>query len=203
MTIGSNIKKIRKEKKLSQQELSELMGISRSYLSDVENDRYNPSIKTITQLAKQLGVSTTYLMASDSTERVKTLVDSLEELVQIDFRFKHLYDLNYKFNLIDEINQAVYDPDALMETRGLNLKDDGTLLRYIKEKIYEYDKTFMYTPFDDRNAIRFSADQLAKAKSEIAITLRKTGISELLKKQIDEAVFKAIREIENFDVEGD
>lgn len=61
MTIGDNIKKIRKEKKLTQQQLAKEMGISRSYLSDVENNRYNPSIKTLISLANKLGVTMPYL----------------------------------------------------------------------------------------------------------------------------------------------
>ena len=37
------------------------MGISRSYLSDVENDRYNPSSKTLNMFADKLDVSMLYL----------------------------------------------------------------------------------------------------------------------------------------------
>lgn len=62
MSIGENVKAIRKEKKLTQSELAEEMGISRSYLSDIENNRKNPSIKTLTSLANKLDVSVVYLM---------------------------------------------------------------------------------------------------------------------------------------------
>ncbi|MGX7593665.1 helix-turn-helix domain-containing protein [Planococcus plakortidis] len=73
MTIGSNIKAIRKERKLKQGELAKSMGISRSYLSDIENDRKNPSIKTLESLAEKLNVTVFYLtsgnkMLSDLTD---------------------------------------------------------------------------------------------------------------------------------------
>jgi len=67
MALGENIKKIRKEKKITQQELAIKMGISRSYLGDLENNRYNPSSKTLEMLAKKLGVSMLYLTTGKKT----------------------------------------------------------------------------------------------------------------------------------------
>lgn len=61
VSIGKNIKKIRKERKLKQEELAKQIGISRSYLSDIENNRKNPSIKTIESLADKLNVTVFYL----------------------------------------------------------------------------------------------------------------------------------------------
>ena len=36
MTFGQNLKRIRKDMKLTQQEMADKIGISRSYLSDIE-----------------------------------------------------------------------------------------------------------------------------------------------------------------------
>ena len=62
MTIGSNIKKFRKELNLTQSELAEKSNISRTYLSDVENDRYNPSIDTLKDISKALSIDTEVLI---------------------------------------------------------------------------------------------------------------------------------------------
>lgn len=62
MTFGQNLKRIRKDMKLTQQELADELKISRSYLSDIENGNKNPSIKTVTGLAKCLGISVTKLI---------------------------------------------------------------------------------------------------------------------------------------------
>lgn len=67
MTIGENIKKIRKEKKITQQKLAKEMDISRSYLSDLENNRYNPSSKTLEMLAEKLDVSMLYITSGKKT----------------------------------------------------------------------------------------------------------------------------------------
>lgn len=62
MTIGENIKNLRIKRKFTQTELAEKIGISRSYLSDVENNRNSPSMKTVESLAEKLGVSNACLV---------------------------------------------------------------------------------------------------------------------------------------------
>lgn len=62
MDIGNKIKDLRKKKGLTQMELSKMANISRSYLADVERNRYNPSIETLTAIAKALGTTIYYIM---------------------------------------------------------------------------------------------------------------------------------------------
>lgn len=54
--IGANIRKIRRGKKLSQDELSYEAGINRGHLSLIENGRVNPTILHLDQIATALGV---------------------------------------------------------------------------------------------------------------------------------------------------
>lgn len=54
--IGSNVKKLRKKKKLSQIELAVEVGIDRSYLSEIENGRTNMSVSVLYAIADSLGV---------------------------------------------------------------------------------------------------------------------------------------------------
>lgn len=62
MSIGDNIRAIRKERKLTQEEFAKQAGISRSYLSDIENNRKNPSTKTIETLADKINVTLYYVL---------------------------------------------------------------------------------------------------------------------------------------------
>lgn len=59
MKIGSNLQRIRKSKqpKITQQELGNITGLSRSYIADVEHNRYNPSLDTTLILADALNVT--------------------------------------------------------------------------------------------------------------------------------------------------
>ncbi len=55
--IGANIRSLREKRGLKQIELAEIAGISNTFLSDIENERVNPSIKTLSKLAGALGIN--------------------------------------------------------------------------------------------------------------------------------------------------
>lgn len=55
-TVGNNIRSLRKQSALSQEELAFRAGIDRAYLSQVENGKKNISIMVLAQLATELKV---------------------------------------------------------------------------------------------------------------------------------------------------
>ena len=63
--IGFNIRKARLEKGLSQQKLAEKCGFSNTTLSSYETGNKKPSLTTIAEIAKQLGVSIERLYYGD------------------------------------------------------------------------------------------------------------------------------------------
>ena len=60
-TIGKTIAEFRTKSLMTQDELSKQTGLSRSYICDIENDRYNPSVKTLLILAKALNIDLSFL----------------------------------------------------------------------------------------------------------------------------------------------
>lgn len=56
MSIGKKLREIRNARGLTQHELAQKANISRSYLGDIEGDRYNPSVDTLRDLADALSV---------------------------------------------------------------------------------------------------------------------------------------------------
>lgn len=57
MTLGDKIRLLRNEKKVSIRKLSELTGLSKSTLSDIENNKSKkPTVDTIGRVAKVLGI---------------------------------------------------------------------------------------------------------------------------------------------------
>lgn len=54
--VGDNVSRIRKEKELTQEQLSELSGLSQQYISDLERGKRNPTIVTIYELALAMKV---------------------------------------------------------------------------------------------------------------------------------------------------
>ncbi|MCF1675974.1 MAG: helix-turn-helix domain-containing protein [Staphylococcus equorum] len=65
MPLGDNLKKIRGSE--TQTAFAKKLGISRTYLSDLENGRKSPSIETVSKLAEKLEVSTVYLLYGKPT----------------------------------------------------------------------------------------------------------------------------------------
>ncbi|MEL7658791.1 MAG: helix-turn-helix transcriptional regulator [Bacillota bacterium] len=57
VSIGDNIRMARKQKGITQKVLGEMIGISNTYLSDIEIGRTNPSIKTLKKIASGLEIS--------------------------------------------------------------------------------------------------------------------------------------------------
>jgi len=55
--LGNNMKRIRLAKQMSQGDICRKLGVDRSYISNVESGKKNPTLSTITKLAKALGVS--------------------------------------------------------------------------------------------------------------------------------------------------
>jgi transcriptional regulator with XRE-family HTH domain len=54
--VAQNVKRIRLEKGLTQEQFSDISGFSQQYLSGLENGRRNPTVVTLYELAKALGV---------------------------------------------------------------------------------------------------------------------------------------------------
>jgi transcriptional regulator with XRE-family HTH domain len=66
--VGRNVKRIRQEKGLTQEQLAELSGFSQQYISGLEQGRRNPTIVSIYELATALGVSHMELVRSGGEE---------------------------------------------------------------------------------------------------------------------------------------
>lgn len=60
--LGLNLKRIRTKKAISQGDIARELGVSRGFVSTIENGKTNPTLSTITKLAKALNVSTNELL---------------------------------------------------------------------------------------------------------------------------------------------
>lgn len=62
MSFGNNLKLIRKEKGLSQEQMAEMLNVSRQAISKWESENGYPKTDKLLIIAKELGVSLDYLM---------------------------------------------------------------------------------------------------------------------------------------------
>lgn len=60
--LGKNLKCIRTEKGISQVDIARFLNVSRGFVSNIENGKTNPTLATISRLAKAIGVSADKLL---------------------------------------------------------------------------------------------------------------------------------------------
>lgn len=65
MTFGENIKRIRKDMNITQEEMAKRIGISQSYMADIERNRKNISLAVIMKFSKGLNISINELINDD------------------------------------------------------------------------------------------------------------------------------------------
>ena len=80
--FGERLQKLRREKGLSQAQLSARLGVSASQIANYEMERRLPSIQALMDTSRVLGVSTDYLLGlnSDSQEQVDVSGLSSDEI---------------------------------------------------------------------------------------------------------------------------
>lgn len=79
MGFADNLKSIRKERNISQEELAEIIGVSRQAVSKWEQGSGYPEMEKLLVLSKELNVSLDYLMLGEikSTENNKALSNNI------------------------------------------------------------------------------------------------------------------------------
>lgn len=78
MSIGKNLKFIRKKQNLTIRDLVQLSNVGKSTISDIENDNVNPTTATLEKLANALHISVNDFFDSSNTE--KEVLDTAHEV---------------------------------------------------------------------------------------------------------------------------
>ena len=69
-SIGMKIRNARKDAGLTQAELAKKTSLSRSYIGDIEKDRYNPSVATLRAIADATGVPVESILGNAVQKRI-------------------------------------------------------------------------------------------------------------------------------------
>lgn len=78
--IGIRILQKRKENGLSQEELSEKLGISKNHLSSIERGIYIPTTKLVIELCNVLGETPDYYLIGKITKEANEILNLLKKL---------------------------------------------------------------------------------------------------------------------------
>ena len=185
LSIGENLKLIRKQKKQSQTLFAKSLGISRTYLSDLENDRKSPSIETVTKIAEKLNISTLYLLEGkkmfevlsieDQTrlrkEHIKNLTTVDEgELLSLFYYLDNLED--NRFN--NETVSLLYKALSYSEINKTSDNDDPINIRkmsYIIDTITSFSLSQLEAPDSDRKLGQEDVESVLSNLIEVIKTL--------------------------------
>ena len=83
-TLGERIRKLRKQQKFT---LEALAGseLTKGMLSLIENNKANPSMESLTYIAKRLGVEVSELLEEVSSRELREVLAQVEKLYYTEF----------------------------------------------------------------------------------------------------------------------
>lgn len=157
MTVGENIKQLRISRKWSQQKLADEIGLSRNYISELENNKRNLSITTLNNLADKLGVPIGLLI--DDNNFIKQKEKDIEMWKRILENhtnnlnsLQNLKDSNYLTNLMGIITELESDLSKIIDdidTGKLNLEGVKIKLDTLQSGL----DTVSFDTYDDMKAL--------------------------------------------------
>lgn len=68
--VGTNVRRLRLARELTQERFAELSGLSQQYISDLERGRRNPTVVTLHEIATALDVQPVDLLSPNSTDEL-------------------------------------------------------------------------------------------------------------------------------------
>lgn len=162
--LGRNLRAIRGSRGLSLDKVSELTGVSKAMLGQIERGETSPTISIIWKIASGLRVSFTALIEEPASEVAVVAKQDLEPLFEADGRFRSFtlfpFDPSKKF----EIFAVEMDPGCIRESEAHNagveefvLVSAGSLVIEILDASYRVE---------EGGAVRFAADQPHKYINE-------------------------------------
>lgn len=125
--LGDRLKELRTQKKLSMSKLSDLSGISKTTISDIENHKVNATINTLDKLAKALNVNINYLTSPSEYDK--------DKIVLLESGFFSIDNISNQFNLLPSVANLIKYSDKNFDLTTLHDDDWYSLLENIKEYI--------------------------------------------------------------------
>lgn len=93
--FGQNLKKIRKAKKLTQEQLADLLGIGLPNISYIENGKTYPSVYTVEKICEVLNVEPydlyNFTLSKDEKQKRNELINAIEKDPQLLEKLYQIY----------------------------------------------------------------------------------------------------------------
>ncbi|WP_017815658.1 helix-turn-helix domain-containing protein [Paenibacillus shenyangensis] len=140
--IAKNLARIRKSKNLTLDQTSELTGVSKAMLAQIENEKSNPTISTLWKIANGLQVSfTTFLKEEEVLVRrvnmneVNMIMDSDDKYRVYPF-FPYHPEKRFELYIVELLPGCVHEPKTHPGEEYLIVKQ-GSMIVDLKGEQYE------------------------------------------------------------------
>lgn len=157
MIVAQNLKRLREEKKLSLEKVSELSGVSKTMLSQIERGESSPTISTVWKIATGLKTSFTELVDKPVPDTVILRKEDVGPMAEDGGRYRVYPFYPYEDGRRFEIYTVEIDPDGSLNAEAHNDRTqefitvfEGTLTVRVAD--VEYD-------VPGGSSIRFKADR--------------------------------------------
>ena len=133
MSIGSTIKRLRREKDITQEQLAEYLGITSRAISQWECDRTAPDISQLPSLCHIFDVSSDVLLGIDIEKNNEEIKKYLSDAAELGYQGKGAE----RTELLREANKKFPRDYKIMERLA-----DSLVCEYSRKGIKEYDEVF-------------------------------------------------------------
>lgn len=139
MTIGEIIKKARKEKKLTQKELGDLLGRTQRTIQAYEKDEVIPPLNILDKISNILDISMSNLINGKTLDEKKENIEKIPSYDEFDLE-KFALNLNIDYSKIDEKSKEeikeVYDATSDIYKTMLGLTETDKYIYSFNEYIH-------------------------------------------------------------------
>ena len=156
--FGTNLKKIRQIKGLSQQAFAELIDLNRGVISSYEEGRAEPKIETLLRIANYFGIPTDDIISKPLTVNQLANFELIEDSIS---------------SIEQHISPELQEIDSNGEKKAIDLQKIFAKfdLVYIVDK--EFEKTSMY----DENTVLFLKEVKEESNSATYLNINKQKIT--------------------------
>ena len=124
--LGASIRRLRRERQLSQQALANILGISTPYLNLIENNRRNVTGKILITLAKEFNIELSEIGNENDSGLLSDLMEVFSDAVFDDNYLKN-HDIQDLVSSQPEIARAVIRLYDIHKTSQIRLRDISDL----------------------------------------------------------------------------
>jgi XRE family transcriptional regulator, regulator of sulfur utilization len=156
--VGSSIMNLRKIKKMSLDELSKRSGVSKSMLSQIEQEKTNPTVVTVWKIARALDVSVEEILSAENDSQIEVLRSEDAPIISSDDK-SCIIRVNSPIHMTDnlELYHITFKPNGKhISTPHFSNSEEFMTVISGRFKVYSGNNTSILNTGD---TARYKADQ--------------------------------------------